>query len=83
MPLKLPKYVDTVRRLIYWQYAQLIAKAAGFAGSYGFVLSRYKKLDDAVLDAYGWHHDLTDDEIFERLLALNLERTAGREGGTA
>jgi hypothetical protein len=45
MPLKPPKYVDTVRRLIYWQYAQLIAKAAGFEGNYGFVISRYKKLE--------------------------------------
>jgi hypothetical protein len=30
--------------------------------------------DHAVLDAYGWPHDLTDDEILERLLALNLAR---------
>ncbi|MCK4394826.1 HNH endonuclease [Candidatus Bipolaricaulota bacterium] len=45
MSLKPPKYVDTVRRLIYWQYAQLIAKAAGFEGNYGFVISRYKKLE--------------------------------------
>ena len=37
----------------------------------------HKKLDDAVLDAYSWPHDTTDDEILERLLALNLER-AGR-----
>jgi len=44
MPLKPLKYVDTVRRLIYWQYAQLIAKAAGFEDNYGFVISRYKKL---------------------------------------
>ncbi len=34
----------------------------------------HKRLDDAVLDAYGWPHDLTDDQILERLLALNLER---------
>jgi len=34
----------------------------------------HKKLDDAVLDAYGWPHDLEDEEILERLLALNLER---------
>jgi hypothetical protein len=27
-----------------------------------------------VLDAYGWPHDLGDEEILERLLALNLER---------
>jgi len=73
MPLKPPKYVDTVRRLICWQYAQLITNAAGFGGNYGFVISRYKKLNNAVLDAYDWHHDL----------ALNLEGAAGREGGTA
>ena len=40
-----PKYVTTVRQLIYWQYAQLIAKAAGFEGNYGFIVSRYKKLN--------------------------------------
>lgn len=34
----------------------------------------HKKLDQAVLDAYGWPHDLTDAAILERLLALNLER---------
>lgn len=39
-----PKYVTTVRQLIYWEYANLIAKAAGFEGNYGFIVSRYKKL---------------------------------------
>jgi hypothetical protein len=34
----------------------------------------HKKLDDAVLDAYGWPRALSDEEILERLLALNLER---------
>ncbi|NLE60281.1 MAG: class I SAM-dependent DNA methyltransferase, partial [Planctomycetes bacterium] len=34
----------------------------------------HEKLDRAVLDAYGWRHDLTDEQILERLLALNLER---------
>jgi type II restriction/modification system DNA methylase subunit YeeA len=34
----------------------------------------HQTLDQAVLDAYGWPHDLTDDEILERLLALNLAR---------
>jgi hypothetical protein len=28
------------------------------------------------LDAYGWPHDLSDEEILARLLALNLERKA-------
>jgi hypothetical protein len=31
-------------------------------------------LDNAVLDAYGWPHDLSDEAILERLLALNLSR---------
>lgn len=39
-----PKYVKTVRQLIFWEYAQLIARAAGFEGNYGFIVSRYKKL---------------------------------------
>ena len=37
----------------------------------------HRRLDDAVLDAYAWPHDLIDDQILERLLALNLERAAG------
>lgn len=36
----------------------------------------HRKLDEAVLDAYGWQHDLSGDEILARLLALNLERAA-------
>lgn len=39
----------------------------------------HKKLDNAVFDAYGWPHDLTEEQILERLLALNLE-LAGKEG---
>ena len=31
-------------------------------------------LDHAVLDAYGWPHNLSDEQILEKLLALNLER---------
>ncbi|HLF29090.1 MAG TPA: DNA methyltransferase [Anaerolineae bacterium] len=36
----------------------------------------HKRLDEAVFDAYGWPHDLSDEEILARLLALNLERAA-------
>ena len=36
----------------------------------------HKKLDAAVAAAYGWPPDLTDEQILERLLALNLERAA-------
>jgi hypothetical protein len=44
----------------------------------------HKKLDAAVFAAYGWSRDLTDEEVLERLLALNLERAASyrrRPGG--
>jgi len=33
-----------------------------------------KQLDEAVFAAYGWPSDLSDEEILERLLALNPER---------
>ena len=39
-----PRFVKTVRQLIYWEYAKLIARAAGFEGNYRFTVSRYKKL---------------------------------------
>jgi hypothetical protein len=35
----------------------------------------HKRLDEAVFAAYGWKNDLTDEEILEKLLALNLERS--------
>ena len=38
----------------------------------------HRALDAAVLAAYGWPKDLTDDEILARLLALNLERAGKR-----
>jgi len=52
-----PKHVQTVRQLIYWQYAELIAKAAGFEKNYGFITSRYKKL---VSGEMKWSSSLRD-----------------------
>ena len=39
----------------------------------------HKKLDTVVAAAYAWPPDLSDDQILERLLALNLERAAEEE----
>lgn len=36
----------------------------------------HRRLDEVVLDAYGWPHDLSDEQILERLLALNMQRSA-------
>jgi hypothetical protein len=38
----------------------------------------HRNLDAAVASAYGWPADLTDDQILERLLALNLARKRSR-----
>jgi hypothetical protein len=39
----------------------------------------HNELDRAVFDAYGWPHNLTDEDILARLLALNLERAKVQE----
>ena len=41
----------------------------------------HDELDAAVFDAYGWPHDLTDQEILERLVALNHERAEEEKNG--
>jgi len=38
-------------------------------------------LDAAVFDAYGWPASLPDEEILERLVALNAERAAEEQRG--
>jgi len=43
----------------------------------------HDRLDRAVLDAYGWPHDLGNEEILGRLLALNLERVEASNPGTS
>jgi len=43
----------------------------------------HKELDAAVAAAYGWPADLTDEQILEKLLALNLERAAEEQKTSA
>ena len=42
---------------------------------------RHDDLDAAVFDAYGWPATLSDEEILERLVALNAERSAEERRG--
>jgi hypothetical protein len=37
----------------------------------------HQKLDAAVFAAYAWEPTLSDEELLDRLLKLNLERAAG------
>ncbi len=45
------------------------------------LLHLHDELDAAVLDAYGWPKDITDDDILTRLVALNAERAAEEANG--
>ena len=45
-----------------------------------WLVNVHERLDAAVADAYGWDADLSDEQVLERLLALNLERYEA-EGG--
>jgi hypothetical protein len=70
-----PKYVQTVRQLIFWEYAKLIARAAGFEGNYGFIVSRYKKLDSGEMK---WSSTIRD-----RLKELEKGLTCAYCGATS
>jgi hypothetical protein len=41
----------------------------------------HEELDAAVFDTYDWPHDLTDEQILERLVALNAERAEEEQRG--
>ena len=46
-----------------------------------WLANAHRQLDDAVLDAYGWPRDLSDEDILSHLLALNLARASGLASG--
>ncbi|MCH7976340.1 MAG: hypothetical protein IIC18_07280 [Bacteroidetes bacterium] len=50
-------------------------------GLVGVLRDIHDKLDAAVAEAYGWPADLPDQEILERLVALNAERAAEEAQG--
>jgi hypothetical protein len=41
----------------------------------------HDELDLAVLDAYGWAHDITDEQILENLVTLNAQRAEEERNG--
>jgi len=48
-----PAAVKTLRDLVFWQYAKLIAKSAGQAGKFGFIMDRFKKLQSGDIEWSG------------------------------
>ena len=51
------------------------------AGGMAWLDHAHKDLDAAVTAAYGWPADLTDEQILERLFALNQDRAARQDKG--
>jgi len=51
------------------------------AGLIGILRQLHDELDRAVFDAYGWPHNLTTEQILERIVALNAERRAEEASG--
>lgn len=47
----------------------------------GILRELHDSIDGAVLDAYGWPHHLTTDELLARIVALNAERRAEEAAG--
>jgi len=41
---------------------------------YQWLINAHSALDEAVIAAYGWATDLSNDEMLKQLLALNMER---------
>ncbi len=56
-------------------------KDAYEAGLVGVLRQIHDDLDGAVAEAYGWPAELSDEEILERLVALNHERAAEERAG--
>ena len=50
-------------------------------GLIGILRDLHDQIDVAVADAYGWPHDLSDEEILMRLVDLNKERAAEEAAG--
>ncbi len=48
-----------MEELVYWEYAKLIARAAGFDKNYGFIVSRWKKLKSGEVE---WSSSIRDRE---------------------
>ena len=47
--------------------------------SHTWLVNVHDRLNAAVAAAYGWDADISDEQILERLLALNLERAAAED----
>jgi hypothetical protein len=69
-PRRVPKDAETSKRLAKRTLTNLCNERPTWLDL------AHRRLDAAVFAAYTWTADLTDDQLLEKLLALNLERAA-------
>jgi hypothetical protein len=68
-PRLVPKDTDCAKKLAKQTLTNLYNKRPDWLSN------AHRTLDEAVCAAYGWTADLADEQILERLLALNQERS--------
>ena len=75
--------LERLRQIARGEGPPLTDKERAFhdAALIGVLKSLHDDLDGAVADAYGWPADLDDEEILERLVALNAQRAAEEAAG--
>ena len=79
--LTLTKIYNVFEKLRSGELLEKKDKAVHEKGLVSVLKEIHDQLDAAVFDAYGWPHDLSDDEILGRLVALNKERAEEEAGG--
>lgn len=65
-----PAAVKTVRDLLHWQYAKLIARSAGYDKNYGFIMERFKKLQSGEVNWSGSIQGVHQGERCDRRVYL-------------
>ncbi len=80
-PLTMTKMYNVLEKLRANEPLDEKEKAIHEMGLISVLKQIHDELDAAVADAYGWPHDLSDEQILERLVALNKERAAEERKG--
>lgn len=79
--LTMTKFYNVLEKLRAGEALSEAEKDFYDAGLIGVLKQIHDDLDAAVAEVYGWPADLTDEEILERLVALNHERATEERAG--
>jgi Fe2+ or Zn2+ uptake regulation protein len=79
--LTLTQIYNVLERLRAGEILDTQEEVIGTKGLVFILKELHDKLDALVAEAYGWPEDLSDDEILEKLVALNAERAAEEKRG--